>query len=63
MHYQLQIEYNLNIFYPFFRNINSEEEQAIMHGAPMRALELMASCGQDKLLAHPVCASLLERKW
>ena len=60
MYHQLQIEYDLTIFYP---PECCEEEQAKVCMAPMRALELMASYGQDELLAHPVCTSLLERKW
>ncbi|OWA53039.1 putative Transient receptor potential cation channel subfamily A member 1 [Hypsibius exemplaris] len=53
-------EYDLTIFYP---PEYSDTKQAAVYMAPMRALEIMASCGQDKLLAHPVCISLLERKW
>ena len=68
MYYSLQTRYDLTILYP---PECSEEEQArgnrgAMRAqlmAPMQALELMAICGQDKLLAHPVCTSLLERKW
>ncbi len=50
----------MTIFYP---PEYSEKEQAAVCMAPMRSLELMASSGQDELLAHPVCTSLLERKW